>query len=103
MGAVLIQVAAQPPVLTAESAAGQEVLLKHQLRNRLGRSPSQVALVDENGPVVLRKRIGTGTAGLTALLEIIAESGGPPDTTPIAIETDKSLLVVALAEAGFPV
>lgn len=62
-----------------------------------------VALVDENGTVVARKRIDTGTAGLTALLEVIAESGGTPDTTPIAIETDKNLLVVALVEAGFTV
>ncbi|QSE84689.1 IS110 family transposase [Rhodococcus koreensis] len=62
-----------------------------------------VALVDENGTVIARKRIDTGTAGLTALLEVIAESGGAPGTTPIAIETDKNLLVVALMEAGFTV
>nr|AIU93566.1 hypothetical protein LRS1606.132 [Rhodococcus sp. NS1] len=60
-----------------------------------------VALVDENGTVLVRRRIDTGTAGLTALLEVIAENGGTPGTTPIAIETDKNLLVVALVEAGF--
>ena len=34
---------------------------------------------------------------------MIAEHGGSPEDTPIAIETDKNLLVVALAEAGFTV
>ena len=43
-----------------------------------------VALVDENGTVVARKRIDTGTAGLTALLEVIAESGGARKQCPAA-------------------
>ena len=34
---------------------------------------------------------------------LIAEHGGSPEDTPIAIETDKNLLVVALAGAGFTV
>ena len=37
------------------------------------------------------------------LLALIAEHGGGPDDTPIAVETDKNLIVVALVEAGFVV
>ena len=62
-----------------------------------------VALVDHDGQVVARERIGTGVAGFTAVVELIAEHGGNPEGTPIAIETDKNLLVVALAGAGFTV
>ena len=62
-----------------------------------------VALVDEHGVVVARTRIDTGATGFNMLLALIAEHGGSADDTPIAIETDKNLLVVALAEAGFTV
>lgn len=62
-----------------------------------------VALVDENGRVVARARIGADVAGFTELIGLIADHGGGPAETPIAIETDKNLLVVALAGAGFTV
>jgi transposase len=62
-----------------------------------------VALVDEGGAIVARSRINTGATGFTDLLALIAEHGGSVADTPIAIETDKNLLVVALAEAGFTV
>lgn len=62
-----------------------------------------VALVDENGKVVARKRVPADLPGFTALLELIAEHGGCPEQTPVAIETDKNLFVVALATAGFTV
>ena len=62
-----------------------------------------VALVDHDGKVVARERVDTGVAGFAAVLELIAEHGGSPQTTPVAIETDKNLLVVALAGAGFTV
>jgi transposase len=62
-----------------------------------------VALVDSEGRVRARCRIGTGVSGFSALVELIAEHGGCPEDTPVAIETDKNLLVVALAGAGFTV
>jgi transposase len=62
-----------------------------------------VVLVDVDGTVVARCRIDTGAAGFSELLALIAEHGGSAEDTPIALETDKNLLVVALAEAGFAV
>lgn len=44
-----------------------------------------------------------GTGGFSELLALIAEHGGSAEHTAIAVETDKNLLVVALAEAGFTV
>jgi len=46
-----------------------------------------VALVNEGGSVLARARIDTGVAGSSDLLALIAEHGGDPETTPIAIET----------------
>jgi transposase len=62
-----------------------------------------VALVDDTGTTVAKKRIDTGLNGFTELLALIAEHGGEPDTVPVAIETDKNLIVVGLAAAGFTV
>ena len=62
-----------------------------------------VAVVDNDGKVVARARVGTDVAGFAAVLELIVEHGGSPDDTPVAIETDKNLVVVALAGAGFSV
>src|SRR5271154_2233875 len=62
-----------------------------------------VALVDVDGAVVARSRIDTGAGGFNDLLAVIAEHGGSAEHTAIALETDKNLLVVALAEAGFTV
>jgi hypothetical protein len=60
-----------------------------------------VALLDEQGVQLARARIDSGATGFSELLSLIAEHGGSPGDTPIAIETDKNLLVTALAEAGF--
>jgi transposase len=62
-----------------------------------------VALVDEAGMVVGRRRISPDIAGFTELVELMAAQGGGPGDTPVAIETDKNLLVVALVAAGFTV
>lgn len=66
-------------------------------------SHHDVGLVDEAGQTVANLRIGTDAAGFAALLELIAAHGGSPEDTPIAIETDKNLLVTALTGAGFNV
>jgi transposase len=62
-----------------------------------------VALVDHDGATVARARIGAGAAGFTELLGLIADHGGSPQETAVAIETDKNLIVVALSGAGFTV
>ncbi|MCV7153932.1 IS110 family transposase [Mycolicibacterium pyrenivorans] len=62
-----------------------------------------VALVDEGGVVIARARIDTGATGFSNLLALIGEHGGSIQDTPVALETDKNLLVVALSEAGFTV
>ncbi|MGV9671126.1 IS110 family transposase [Gordonia sp. NPDC003504] len=62
-----------------------------------------VALMNENGVVVGRKRIKHEPKGFTEMLALVAEHGGSPADVPVAIETDKNLLVVALAGAGFTV
>jgi len=53
--------------------------------------------------MVARERIGTGVAGFVRVVDLIAAHGGRPADTPVAIETDKNLPVVALAGAGFTV
>ena len=62
-----------------------------------------VALVDTAGATLAKLRIGTGIAGFTALLALIAEHADDPKSVPVAIETDKSLIVAALQAAGFTV
>lgn len=62
-----------------------------------------LALVDDAGKVLIRKRVTADLPGFTKLLELIAEHGGDPESTPVAIETDKNLFVVTLAAAGFTV
>jgi transposase len=66
-------------------------------------SHHDIALVDDGGALVARARIDSGATGFNAMLALIAEHGGSVEDTPIAIETDKNLLVVAAAEAGFTV
>lgn len=62
-----------------------------------------VALVDEEGKIRARVRVSPDVAGFGSLVELIAEHGGSPAATPVAIETDKNLFVVALVGAGFTV
>lgn len=62
-----------------------------------------VALVDDSGRTVAKQRIDTGLTGFTELLALIAEHGGTPESVPVAVETDKNLIVVALMTAGFTV
>lgn len=61
-----------------------------------------VALVDESGRQLARRRIGDDVAGFTELTTLLAEHGGGQRAKPvdIAIETDRGLLVAALRAAG---
>lgn len=62
-----------------------------------------VALMNTEGSVITRARIDTGANGFIELPALIAENGGTAADTPVAIETDKNLIVAALADAGFTV
>ena len=66
-----------------------------------------VAVVDGAGALLARRRIGTGADGFTELVtlltELAAAAGEPMCSVPVAIETDKNLLVVALQAAGLTV
>ncbi|MEU6323932.1 IS110 family transposase [Streptomyces sp. NPDC047009] len=56
-----------------------------------------VALVDETGTLLAKRRITDDAAGYRVLLELLAEHGDTPDDPiPVAIETSHGLLVAAL-------
>jgi transposase len=60
-----------------------------------------VAVVDDDGRVVARGRVGNDAAGFAQLLTLLAEAGdsaGHP--IPVGIETDRGLWVAALRETG---
>lgn len=62
-----------------------------------------VAIVDDHGKVLARRRIDTGLPGFTELMALLAEHTDDPVSVPVAIETDKNLIVVALQAAGLTV
>ena len=53
--------------------------------------------------MLARRRIDVGVAGFTELMILLTEHSADPGEVPVAIETDKNLLVVALQAAGFTV
>jgi transposase len=60
-----------------------------------------VAVVDDDGRVVARGRVGNDAAGFAQLLTLLAEAGdSPDDPIPVGIETDRGLWVAALRETG---
>ena len=53
-----------------------------------------IALVDQDGTLLAKRRIGDDAAGFAALLQLLAEAGDSPDgPIPVAIETSRGLLV----------
>jgi len=62
-----------------------------------------VALVDADGRRLAKLRIDTGMTGFTALLALLAEHVADPAAVPVAIESEKVLLVPALQAAGVTV
>jgi transposase len=62
-----------------------------------------VALADSDGHTVAKQRITTTLSGFTELLTLLAEHTDNPASVPVAIETDKNLIVAALQAAGFTV
>lgn len=62
-----------------------------------------VAVLDETGRVLGRRRIDTGVTGFGELMSLLAEHTEDVASVPVAIETDKNLIVVALQAAGLEV
>ena len=60
-----------------------------------------VAVIDNDGRVVARGRVGNDAAGFTRLLTLLAQAGdSADDPIPVGIETDHGLWVAALRETG---
>lgn len=60
-----------------------------------------VAVVDDDGLLVAKRRIDDSAEGLGELLGLLAEAGDTPaDPIPVAIETSRGLLVAALRGSG---
>jgi len=62
-----------------------------------------VAVLDEGGQVLGRRRIDTGLSGFSDLMALLCEHTDDPTSVPVAIETDKNLIVVALRAGGLMV
>jgi transposase len=63
-----------------------------------------VAVVDADGRLVAKRRIGDDAAGYGQLLEVLAGAGDRPETPiPVAIETARGLLVACLRATGRPI
>jgi Transposase/Transposase IS116/IS110/IS902 family len=63
-----------------------------------------VALVDETGRLVAKRRIMESPAGVAELTAMLAAAGdGAEDPIPVAIETPRGLLVAVLHASGRPV
>ena len=63
-----------------------------------------IALVDRDGQLLARRRIGDDAAGLAVLLALLAEHGdSAEDPVPVAIETPRGLLPACLRATGRPV
>ena len=60
-----------------------------------------IALADQDGNLLARRRISDDAAGLAELLALLAEHGDTPDDPiPVAIETPRGLLVACLRATG---
>ncbi|MPY80175.1 MAG: IS110 family transposase [Actinophytocola sp.] len=63
-----------------------------------------IALVDQDGALVAKKRIADDPGGLAELIGLLAEAGDTAaDPIPVAIETSRGLLVAGLRATGRPV
>ncbi len=62
-----------------------------------------VAIVDETGKVLARRRLPEGVVGITGLHSLVAELADDPGKVVVGIETDRGLWVAALVVAGYQV
>jgi transposase len=61
-------------------------------------------VVDADGRMVAKRRIGDDAAGFGQLLDLLGEAGDRPEApVPVAIETTRGLLVACLRATGRPV
>ncbi|MDQ6782836.1 MAG: IS110 family transposase [Actinomycetota bacterium] len=60
-----------------------------------------VAVVDEAGKVLARRRLPEGVAGLGGFHELVAAHADDPAQVVVGIETDRGLWVAALVAAGY--
>ncbi|MFD4438341.1 IS110 family transposase [Nocardia sp. NPDC058519] len=60
-----------------------------------------IAIVDQDGALVSKKRIGDDPAGFTALTQLLTDAGDTAeDPIPVAIETPRGLMVAAIRATG---
>lgn len=63
-----------------------------------------IALVDDNGTLIAKRRINESAEGYAELTTMLAEAGdNAEEPIPVAIETPRGLLVAALRASGRPV
>ncbi|WP_036507593.1 IS110 family transposase [Nocardia aobensis] len=63
-----------------------------------------IAIVDSDGKLVTKKRIGDDPTGFAELTQLLAEAGDmAEDPIPVAIETPRGLMVAALRASDRPV
>lgn len=63
-----------------------------------------VAIIDDSGRLVAKKRIPDDPSGFAQLVELLAEAGDCAEhPVPVAIETPRGLLVSSLRATGRPV
>jgi hypothetical protein len=63
-----------------------------------------VAIIDDRGKLVAKKRIPDDPSGFDQLVELLAEAGDSAESqVPVAIETPRGLLVASLRATGRPV
>jgi transposase len=62
-----------------------------------------VAILDDRGTLLAHRRIDTGVSGFGELMALLAEHTDDPTSVPVAIETDKNLIVAALQAVGVTV
>jgi transposase len=70
----------------------------------LGGTHHDVAIIDDSGRLVAKKRIPDDPAGFAQVVELLAEAGDSAVApVPVAIETPRGLLVASLRATGRPV